>query len=421
MDGRQMWPSNLRRADALLCALAPLWIALGSGCPHKDDTSDKPTDTAGPPGPAFFVFNPSVAATGYAATVAPEAIDVHRASSMLLASTGVVVADEKVQDRLTVDGAGGVDFRANALRCWERPEFPMFSFSIDYTGCSAYNMAGGVFVTDHASGPLLFVFEDFNIAKGSTDRTVGGTLALDTRGAYPQPLYWQAYNTDQSNPSLDNPVQIGVDIDRSLHGLSYSGGMSIDYDQQEWSTWGIATIGVGEDALTVVHGGRLPDDVAPDEPSGADVLKTPLNWLSCRCPTSGIEALDMPLEFTSVTVDVDDLEDVPDDIDDPEMSIPVSFELFGQGVLTHTGCGAYDVEYQTQAVEIPLSVDQLVGSVSYLCATFAVPDQQRCAAMVAAAANLGGDLKVQISQEDATATALAAVQADFDTSWCSVY
>lgn len=420
MDGRLV-PSNVTWVGRLLRAVAPLWIAGVSGCPHKDDTGDTPSDTSGPPGPTFFVFKPTVSATDYLATVAPEAIDVHRASSMLLASTAVVVADTKVQDRLTVDGAGGVDFRADALRCWERPEFPMFSFSIDYTACSAYGMSGGVFVTDHASGPLLFVFEDFDIAKGSTERTIGGTLALDTRGAYPQPLYWQGYNTDQANPGLENPVQIGIDIDRSLHGLSYSGGMSIDFPTQKWSTWGVATIGVGEDALTVVHGGRLPDDVAPDEPSGADVLKTPLNWLECRCPTSGIEALDMPLEFTQVTIDVDDLEDVPDDVDDPEMTIPVSFELFGQGVLTHTGCGTYDVEYQTQAVEIPLTVDQLVGSVSYLCATFAVPDEQRCAAMVAAAASLGQDLQVQISQEAATATALAAVEADFDTSWCSVY
>ena len=405
-----------------------LFVAL-AGC--KGDNGDDPdadTDT-GDGGPASFEFRSSVTAVEYAALVAPEAIAAHRASSMMLASTAIVVADEKVQDRLNTDGAGssetergGDAWRPGALDCWVRPQFPMFSFTIDYTPCEdTYFMSGGVFVNDHPSGPLLFEYNNFQIQGPGTLREIGGVLALDTRGAFPEPLYWEIYNTDSDNPAPDNLVPLGIEIDRVLYGVSYTGGASVDFLNQQWSMWGVATIGPEENPYTVVHGGRVPEDVSPDDPSGADVLKTPLNWLECRCPTSGVSALDMPLEIATVTVDIDDLEAEPDDIDDPTMAIPVNFELSGQAVLTAKGCGEYDVEYQTQDVAIPVTRDQLVGALSFQCATFAVEGELRCQAMVAAANQLEGDLTIEVRPEDATATALDAVEQDFDTSWCKIY
>lgn len=399
------------------------------GCKGDDgDGNDADTDT-GDDGPVSFTFVDSVTAVGYDAQVAPEAIAAHQVSSMLLASTAIVVADEKVQDRLNTDGAGsseterfGDGFRPGALDCWQRPQFPMFSFTIDYTTCAdSYLMSGGVFVNDHPSGPLLFEYNNFQFTGPGTIREMGGVLALDTRGAFPEPLYWEIYNTDSDNPAPDNLVPLGIEIDRVLYGVSYTGGASVDFLNQQWSMWGVATIGPAEDPITVVHGGRVPEDVAPDDPSGADVLKTPLNWLECRCPTSGVSTLDMPLDIATVTVDIDDLEAEPDDIDDPTMEIPVNFSLEGQGILTTTGCGEYDVEYQTQSVAIPVTRDQLVGALSFQCATFAVEGELRCAAMVAAANQIAQDLTIEVRQEDATATALDAVEQDFDTAWCKIY
>jgi hypothetical protein len=182
--------------------------------------------------------------------------------------------------------------------------------------------------------------------------------------------------------------------------------------------WGVATMGPEEAPIEVVHGWSSPEEAEYDDPSTASVMKSSLNWLECRCPQSGITSLEMPLLFSSVNIDIDDLEDVPDVVDDPSMDIEVDFELSGRGVMTHTGCGSYDVDYQTQTVEIPISKEQLTGAISFQCATLAINDEQRCNALLAAANQLDGDLLVQVTQEAATTTALAAVEQDFDTAWC---
>jgi hypothetical protein len=399
----------------------PMAMAMITACNGEKDGTVDPTDSGLPPGPVSFDLRTSTTATSFEAGVVDAALRAHKASSMLLASAALVVADEKVQDRLNTDG-GGSYLRGAPLQCWERPAYPMFSFVLNYTTalCESNGISGGVFVNDHPSGPLLFEFNNLAIEDGSDPREIGGVLALDTRDAFPEPLYWQAYDTDSTNPGVDNRIPLGVEIERTLHGISYTGGASIDFLGQTWSMWGVATVTVDNEQLTVVHGARTPEEVAPDEPTGADVLKTPLNWLECRCPTSGVQALDMPLQFTSVTIDIDDLEVEPDAIDDPEVTVPVDHQLFGQGVLEHTGCGTYDVDYQTEAVELPVPTEQLVGAISFLCATATIPEQ-RCSALVAAAANLEGDLRVEITREQATSVALQAVENDFDTTWCQVY
>lgn len=399
--------------SASLCAL---WLVFA--CTDGKDTGDDGNnDTSDPGGPQTFTFKQNVSADVYEAAVAPEAIEAHQVSSMLLASAAVVAADDKVQDRLNTDGGGDIQpsFRG-ALDCWTRPEFPMFSFSIDYTNCGNYQMSGGVFVNDHPSGPLLFEFEAFKI----TDREIGGVLALDTTDAYPSPLYWTAYNTEGDDPEPGNDVKIGVKLDSELYGVSYWGGASVDFINQEWSMWGVATMGPEEAPIEVVHGWEYVEDAEAEDPTSGNVMKSSLNWLECRCPQSGTMSLEMPLQFSSVRIDIDDLEDVPDVIDDPEMDIEVNFELSGRGVMTATGCGSYDVDYrpQTETVEIPISKDQLTGAISFQCATLAINDEQRCDALLAAAGNLPGDLLVSVSQEAATATALAAVEQDFDTAWC---
>lgn len=397
----------------------PLLLALGVllACNGDGDGNDDRTDTGTVEPPPYFDFVSTVSPKSYEAEISQDTLAAQQVSNMLLSSMAVAVADQKVQDRLNTDGGGVAPFRAAVLDCWERPEFPMFSFAIDYTGCSVYQMGGGIFVNDHPSGPLLFEFQNFQIS----DREIGGVLGLDTRDAYPSPLYWQAYDTNAENPGLDNRVQIGVTLDRTAYGVTYDGGASVDFLNQQWSMWGVATITGGETEMTVVHGAADPSGVAPADPPGADVLASSLNWLECRCPQSGISSYDMPLHFTMVTIDIDDLEVEPDEVDDPDLEIPFDFDVQGRAVLTHTGCGEYDVEYQTDDATIPLPVDRLVGAVSFQCDTLAIPDRQRCQALVQAASRLGDELLIEVGAAEVTSTAKTAVERDFDTTWCRIY
>jgi hypothetical protein len=384
----------------------------------KDNKPDGNTETGGPTGPLHFTFLDRIPAEEYDSEIAPEALRAHQVSTMVLSAPAVVAADESVQDRLNTDGGGGavLDLRAAAGACWYREPFPMFSFPIDYTNCSNYDMGGGVFVNDHPSGPLLFEFENFQIK----EREIGGVYALDVQGAYPEPLYWQAYNTDVTNPGVDNPVQLGVMVDGESFGVSYSGGASVDFVTQEWATWGVMTIDGGTEPIQVVHGAATAAEVAPDEPTGTDVMKSSLNWLSCRCPTSGIQAQDLPLHFTSVTIDIDTLEDVPDTIDDPSFEIEVDYDLPGRAVLTHTGCGTYGVDYTSELGEVEVDVDKIIGAISFQCATLAIDDEERCAALLDAANRLQ-TLTVEVTPDLAQETAIAAVEGEFDgPAWCQV-
>lgn len=392
-----------------------------AGCNGGKDKDDHTGDTDTHVGPPNIEFLPSVRATTYDAALAPEVVEAHQASTALLAGLSVVAADPKVQDRLRVDGEGAPSgFRAGSLDCWERPEFPMFSFTLDYTGCSEYLMSGGVFVEDHPSGPLLFTFLDWAV----DDRKVGGTMSFDTRGAYDAPMFWQLYPTDEADPGPDTPLPIYLslktDNGQQRFASSYTGGANVDFLTQQISVWGVLTTGPQEAPVTVVHGATVPEDVPPDDPRDADVLQTPLNWLSCRCPTSGTESYDMPLHFTEVIIDLDDLEVEPDDVDDPDLVIPVDYDLVGKATLHHTGCGEYDVEYDAPAAAIELSADRLIGVISFQCDTLAINDVARCNALIGAARALG-TLTVEIGAAEATATALTAVEESFDTDFCRLY
>ena len=183
--------------------------------------------------------------------------------------------------------------------------------------------------------------------------------------------------------------------------------------------WGVATI-PGDPPIKVIHGGVDEADVPPDEPPGSDVLKKSLNWLDCRCATSGISAYDMPLELSAVTLDLDDMEETPDNVDDVDITVPVEVTVEGRAVLTHTGCGTYDVSYTSDATTIPLDTSLVLGRISFACETLTIDDPERCDALTRAVVALDNDLSVEVTQADLNATALAAVEADFDTSWCAL-
>ena len=169
-------------------------VLLAAGCSGGDSDSSADngdTDTAEPP--PSFVFKSVVPIKEFEAVITPAAIEAHKVANMLVASTGVVVADEKVQDVLNANGTGG--YRAS-FYCWDRPEFPRWTFNIGYNTCDQYMMDGAVQVSLDPTNKVLFSFSNFKI----NDRELGGTLALDTIGAVPDDLYWRTYDTDTTTP-----------------------------------------------------------------------------------------------------------------------------------------------------------------------------------------------------------------------------
>ncbi|HHO51189.1 MAG TPA: hypothetical protein ENK18_10035 [Deltaproteobacteria bacterium] len=394
----------------LVIVLPVLFLA----CNGNDDGPPDGPDTGTEPPPPSFVFKSVAPAAEFEANISPDTIEAHKVANMMLASANVVVSDEKVQDLLNASGSGGY---RGGLQCWQRDEFPRWSFDIQYATCSGFQMDGAVNINNHPSGKLLFSFSNFRIA----ERELGGTLALDTNGAFPQPLYWQAYDTDADSPGTDNRVQLGVTVGASPRGLTYDGGANVNFFEQEFAMWGVATIS-GEPPITVIHGGTDPADVAPDSPPGADVVKSSLNWLDCRCPTSGISAYDMPLEITKVFIDIDDLEETPDGVDDPLLEVAVSEIVEGRAVLEHLPeCGTYEVTYTSDAASLVVDPALLLGRITFLCDTLTIDDAERCNALTRAVVALEGDLTVEITAAALNATARAAVDSDFDTTWCRIY
>ncbi len=394
--------------------LVTVLSALLLSCSGGDNTANDKVDTGTAAPPPSFVFKTSAPAAQFEASISADTIEAHKVANMLLASTNVVVADEKVQDLLNASGTGGY---RGGLQCWQRDEFPRWSFDIQYATCSNFQMDGAVNIDNHPSNKLLFSFSDFTIA----ERKLGGTLALDTTDAFPDSLYWKVYDTDADSPGTDNRVQIGVTVGSTPRGLSYEGGANVNFLNQEYSMWGGATIS-GEPPITVIHGGTDPADVPPDSPPGADVVKSSLNWLECRCPTSGISAYDMPLELTKVFIDIDDLEETPDAIDDPLIEVAVSEIVEGRAVLEHLEkCGTYEATYTSDAASISIDPSLLLGRVTFLCDTLTINDAERCNALTRAIVAMDEDLTVEITAADLNATARDAVASDFDTTWCRIY
>ncbi|MBX2802295.1 MAG: hypothetical protein KTR31_31735 [Myxococcales bacterium] len=375
-----------------------------------------PTDTVvTEPEPLAFDFKTTIPATEFTASVSPTTLEAHQISNMLFASMGVLSSDEKVQDLYNANGGG--KYRS-VLQCWQRPQFPRWSFDIQFDTCDSFQMDGAVNVNNHPSGILLFNFSNFRIS----GREMGGTLAFDTTGAFPDSLYWNTYNTTPENPGQadDSRVPIGVTIDGIRKGITYDGGANVSFLNQELSMWGTATIEGEDDTITFVHGSADENEVAPDDPPGASALRKSLNWLDCRCPTSGVSAVDMPLEVTEVLVDIDDMEVDPDEVDDIAIDIPVTHTIEGRAVLDHTGCGEYGVTYTSDATSMSIDRNLLLGRLTFLCDTNTIDDDERCAALFRAATRLPEQFEVEITQMDLNQTARNAVDNDFDVGWCRI-
>ncbi len=402
-----------------LATVMPFFLVLGAAACSGDDGPNPGTGpTSGTKNGPKFAYKAETGARGYQAALTPDTIAAHQMSNMFLASVAVVSADEKAMDRLITDGgAEGVDVPTGEFECWERPEFPMWSFDLNFESCEpqGYEMGGGVSIEDHPSGPLLYSFNSFSIE----GRTLGGTFALDTREGVDDALFWGSYNTDRTNPGIGNEVQLGVGVDGATSGASWIGGSSIDFASRTWSMWGALTLRPEKREFTILHGGRTEADVAPDSPS-SDVVRNSLNWQECRCPTGGLSTYELDLRFDTLTLDLDDLEVDPDDIDEPTIDIPVDHIVTGTATIEYTGCGEQQITYDVGGTTIEVSNDVVVAATSFLCDTAEIADTERCLAIAGALREVGS-FQVTIPEADVLATAQAAVDEDFDGPWCLTY
>lgn len=383
-------------------------VALLSACSGTDDP-DGTVDT-GEPAP-FFTFKSDVPVTRLTAEIREDAVQAHQATNTLLAATRLLAADEKVQDELRAYGNGG--FRG-AFQCWERPQFPRWTFTLAFAeACAQFDLSGAAGIERHSTQRLLFNFQDFTI----NGRELGGTLGLDTDGAFDEPQFFVAYATDADNPDDEVPVGVTLALGQPPVGISLDSGAAVSFANTAWSFWGNATLS-GDAGIVVTHGAATAEETGAAMPTGANVLRSSLDWLECRCPTSGVMSQPLPITVDEVVIDIDDLEEEPDNVDDPNLAVPVEFEIDGRAILDITGCGEYDVTYESQAVDIVLDKQLAFAELQFLCETRTINDTARCTALQQALLRNSDDLVAQVSVEDLLATANEAVTLQFDTNWC---
>ena len=148
-----------------------------------------------------------------------------------------------------------------------------------------------------------------------------------------------------------------------------------------------------------------------------DAVRNSLNWQECRCPTTGVSTYELDLRFQQVTIDLDDLEVEPDDIDEPTITVDVDHVVSGTATIAYEGCGEQRVTYDVSGTTIELPNEVVVAATSFLCDTAQIADTQRCLAIAGALRDVGS-FEISVTEEEVLATAQAAVDADFDGPWC---
>ena len=122
-----------------------LVLAACSGDENGPTTTE--TDTGTTTGGASAVFFLSEVDVGrVSGDIDGATVRAHRSMEFFNAAFGVLISDPNVRSRLTADDD-------TAPACAGRYLSPPRSeFTIDFTGCSAVDMSGGVFVKDHPVG-----------------------------------------------------------------------------------------------------------------------------------------------------------------------------------------------------------------------------------------------------------------------------
>lgn len=385
-----------------------------TACKGKDDVDASDTDEPQTPAVAFHA---EVDARAVEGSLSDDIVHAHQAVNALLASAALVVTDPNVHHRLKVhNGTPSAPPPFFTSHCWTGST-QQSQFTISYEGCeTAMQTLGGVFVRDHPSGPLIFQFLPLDVKQ----RQVAGTLALDATGA-PQET-WGAYDSAPTAPGPAVRSPFGVTTPQGTSNLTFDGGSAVSFFHGTWAMWGVASVTGPTGATTeVLVGGTNPDALAQPVSPGPSVATFDLAHNACRCPGGGLSTYDVELVLGEISLDIDDLEVEPDDVDDPVFSFEVVAPVLGRAVVQNVGCGEYDVIFEPEAagdLVIVLPKDDVGLAAEAACNNVAGSDAERCLDL-RRAANDAGDLSVTVSEELLEAALQEAVARQFDFGWCT--
>lgn len=387
-------------------ALLALTLAVGcSGNKGKDQNPDSGSTVTIP----SIEFTDSVSATGVSGNVDADTIKAHQATNVVLGAMGLAAADEAVREKMVEHSDG-----ARSSHCWAGPLIPQSTFTLDYTACDDAGIAGGMVFNLDPLGPIGL---DFRNLVFNDDRTMNGAVGLDKTGA--DLVRWKTYDTigDTPTPGMRDPINIelgGQDFE-----ITYDGGTFLRELNTNLAVWGVFEVTpYGGEARTVLVGGTDPvaldSNMEPGEPASL-----PFSYLTCRCPTSGLMAMDLEFNASEISIDIDDLKTSDDGVDDPELTIEVSATASGPVEARYAGCGEYDVVFDGSAgLTFDVSGDEIQAGIQRLCDTAVISDSSRCTGLIQAASSLD-TVSVTVGPNRLANAVATRAGVEFDTSYCN--
>lgn len=388
-------------------ALLAMTLVVGcSGKKGKDSGGDSGNTATIPQ----IEFNSSVSAKGVSGNLDAETILAHKSTHVVLGAMGLAAADEAVREKLVEHSDG-----QRTSHCWSGPLIPQSTFTLDYTNCDDAGIAGGMVFNLDPLGPIGLDFRNLVL---NDDRIMNGAVGLDHTGA--DLNRWKAYDTFGDTPTQAIREPINLEIQGQDVEVTLNGGSFLRQVNQNLAVWGVFDITpYGGETTQVLVGGT--DAAALDSSSEpADPASLPWSYLTCRCPTAGLMAMDVGFGITEITIDLDDLKASDDGVDDPEMTVEVSATASGPLEARYVTCGEYDITFDGGAgVDFEVSKDELRAGIQSLCDTAVIGDSNRCTALIRAADSLGGPVAVNVGANRLATAVGTRAAVEFDTSYCN--
>jgi hypothetical protein len=211
---------------------------------------------------------------------------------------------------------------------------------------------------------------------------------------------------------------MGITIGLNQYSIAWDGGMALDPENNQLLTWGLGEIGSMAGLTTVRVGGTNADELTGAE-APANALAGSLNFVDCRCPTSGLVAYELPIDIKGLVVDLDDLQPTDDGVDDPEIELVANSSISGEFRVDTKGCGEYDldVKLDQSTVLVPVSGVLVGAAIQKQCDALLIDDDEKCEALVRIASN-AGDFQFEVDAAILTEAANNDALARFGGSWC---
>ncbi len=393
------------RSSHLYITLTLVLSACGDGQGGNSD------DTGA--GPAIQIdFGNSVNAKSVEATATDEIISAQRAMNLVTSGLLIAATDPAVIDRMI----GGSP--PDSVQCWIGPVVAQSAFLLDYSPCGADVMSGGLSYKEPPNGPTTWQYNVFTI---DTSRVLDGTIGFE--GTPESGDSWAMFDTTVADPDQANRQALSATVDGIAYSVSVHGGASMvlspmDKKFSQWSAMSITPAG-GGDTVEFALGDVSFDSVnSISRPS--DPLRSDLVYDSCRCPTTGTIGLDLAMEVSAVTIDLNKLKVDDDGVEDPFVTVPVSQVVTGDAAVSIEECGGYETEFTSaEDVEVTVSGADLATAISGLCSSAIIEDANRCTALQSAANN-AGDILVSVGEAKLAEAASSTVDVDFDNAYCKL-